>query len=147
MKESRNHPKLLEVHSSPKAKQLINNLIIPETEDTPEIALRTDGFFKISGMSIPVDNASFYQPVLDWLQLYKKEPSTDTLFHFHFQYLDQKSELLLKKIFSIVESIYCDGNVVTVYWYFDDEDNEIEAIGTKFEEAYSFPIIKSLFVI
>lgn len=126
---------------------MITNLIIPSTEDTPEIILNSDGVCSFSGVSIPEDAHSFYQPVLEWLEAYKTDPSSDSIFNFHFQYLNQKTVRYLSKIFDVIENLDKEGNLVVVYWFFDDEDDEIESVGSRFEDEYNFPFIKSLFVI
>ena len=49
------------------------------SDDTPAITLdKRNGIFEISGRSLPEDSAVFYEPVLKWIELYKKEPNVNT---------------------------------------------------------------------
>ena len=62
------------------------------TEDTPKIILdKTNKIFEISGRSLPEDSAEFYQPVLEWLAEYAKDPLPETTFDFKLEYFNTAS--------------------------------------------------------
>ena len=53
------------------------------TEDTPKIMLdKGNGIFEISGRSLPEDTAEFYQPILEWLEVYAQNHNDKTEFVF-----------------------------------------------------------------
>ncbi len=100
-------------------------------EDTPKIILdRTNKIFEISGRSLPEDSAEFYQPVLDWLDEYKKDPLPETIFDFKLEYFNTASSKLILDILTSLEDI--PG--AKIHWYFYEDDEDMEEAGEEFSE-------------
>ena len=56
-------------------------LILEEADDSPKVILDPDNnAFEISGKSLPEHVIGFYQPILDWLDLYAEASPTTTNF-------------------------------------------------------------------
>ena len=56
---------------------------IAGTEDTPTVILDKDkDIMEISGRSLPEDVASFYDPILNWLDEYAQDTNEKTIFNF-----------------------------------------------------------------
>jgi hypothetical protein len=54
----------------------MNILEISPTDDSPEINFNPDsGIFELKGKSLPEDVSSFYNPVIEWLEEYAKNPA------------------------------------------------------------------------
>jgi hypothetical protein len=111
-------------------------LALEGTEDTPKIILdQENNIFEISGRSLPEDSAEFYQPVLDWLEEYKKHRSPETKFMFKLEYFNTASSKLILDILSKLEEI--DGT--TVEWFFHEDDEDMEEAGEEFAELVDIP--------
>ena len=65
---------------------------IPGTSDTPKVALdRNSGKFSFSGRSLPQNPKEFYNPILNWISAYSKQPQKETHLVFSdFGYLGQR---------------------------------------------------------
>ncbi len=101
------------------------------TEDTPKIILdRTNKIFEISGRSLPEDSAEFYQPILEWLAEYAKDPLPETIFDFRLEYFNTASSKLILDVLTILEDI---ENTI-VHWYFYEDDEDMEEAGEEFSE-------------
>ena len=51
-------------------------LDIKGTDDTPSVKMDKDAnIIEFSGRSLPEDVATFYKPVMDWIDAYKEEPN------------------------------------------------------------------------
>ena len=101
------------------------------TEDTPKIILdKTNKIFEISGRSLPEDSSEFYQPVLDWLAEYEKDPLPETIFDFRLEYFNTASSKLILDVLTALETI----DNVKVHWYFFEEDEDMEEAGEEFSE-------------
>jgi hypothetical protein len=101
------------------------------TEDTPKIILdKTNKIFEISGRSLPEDSAEFYQPVLDWLTEYAKDPLPETIFDFKLEYFNTASSKLILDVLTALEDI----ENAKVAWYFYEEDEDMEEAGEEFSE-------------
>jgi len=101
------------------------------TEDTPKIILdRTNKIFEISGRSLPEDSAEFYQPILEWLAEYAKDPLPETIFDFRLEYFNTASSKLILDVLTVLEDI---ENTI-VHWYFYEDDEDMEEAGEEFSE-------------
>lgn len=101
------------------------------TEDTPKIILdKGNGIFEISGRSLPEDSAEFYQPVLDWLESYAKDPNPSSEFVFKLEYFNTASSKLILDVLSKIEEV---ANA-KVQWYFHEDDEDMEEAGEEFSE-------------
>ena len=101
------------------------------TEDTPRIILdKTNKIFEISGRSLPEDSAEFYQPILDWLGEYAKNPLPETIFDFKLEYFNTASSKLILDVLTVLE----DVENTKIMWYFYDDDEDMEEAGEEFSE-------------
>lgn len=101
------------------------------TEDTPKIILdKSNGIFEISGRSLPEDSAEFYQPVIDWLTTYAKDPNPSSDFIFKLEYFNTASSKLILDVLSKIEEI----DNAKVSWYFHEDDEDMEEAGEEFSE-------------
>lgn len=101
------------------------------TEDTPKIILdKTNKIFEISGRSLPEDSADFYQPVLEWLREYAKDPLSETIFDFKLEYFNTASSKLILDILTALEDI----ENTKIQWYFYEDDEDMEEAGEEFSE-------------
>ena len=84
---------------------------IQGTEDTPKVILDKDTeLLEISGRSLPEDVASFYEPVLTWLDEYAQNPNKKTIFNFKLIYFNTASSKLLLDILMKLEEIHEAGH-------------------------------------
>jgi len=101
------------------------------TEDTPKIILdKSNKIFEISGRSLPEDSSEFYQPILDWLEEYAKDPLPETTFDFKLEYFNTASSKLILDVLTALEDI----ENVRVVWYFYEDDEDMEEAGEEFSE-------------
>lgn len=101
------------------------------TEDTPKIILdKTNKIFEISGRSLPEDSSEFYQPILEWLKEYAKDPLPETTFDFKLEYFNTASSKLILDVLTALEDI----ENAKVAWYFYEEDEDMEEAGEEFSE-------------
>jgi len=114
----------------------MNTLNLEGTEDTPKIILdKQSGIMEISGRSLPEDSTDFFKPVLDWIELYAKDPNPTTVFIFKLEYFNTASSKLILDVLYALEDI----NGIRVQWYFHDEDEDMEEAGQEFSELVEIP--------
>jgi hypothetical protein len=106
------------------------------TEDTPTILLdKKNGIFEISGRSLPEDSAEFYTPVIEWINAYASDPNSSTEFAIKLEYFNTASSKLILDVLSALEEV----NGIKVFWYFHDDDEDMEEAGQEFSELVEIP--------
>lgn len=115
-------------------------LRIEATDDSPEIILDQEGnCFEISGKSLPEDVVFFYQPVLDWLNEYRKNPKPFTRIDFKLSYFNTASSKLILDIMMILEEMKEEGQGVLVKWISLASDEDMQEAGREYQEMVDVP--------
>ena len=110
------------------------------TEDTPKVLLDpSKNIFEISGRSLPEDCASFYGPILKWLDSYVGTPNANTIFEIKLEYFNTASSKMILDVLSKLEKLKDAGKQVTVQWYFHDDDEDMQEAGEEFSELVEVP--------
>lgn len=111
-------------------------LTLAGTEETPGIVLdKTKGVFEISGRSIPEDPREFYKSVLAWLKQYAVNPNPTTRVVFKLEYFNTASAKQILDLLYTLETI----RGISIQWYFDEEDEDMEEAGQEFAELVKIP--------
>ena len=118
----------------------METLLIEQTDDSPRIVLDpVDKLFEISGKSLPEDVLEFYQPVLDWLNAYKEEPDSNTIFNIRLIYFNTASSKLIMDIFLIFEEMVVEGHNVLIKWHSHQKDEDMQEAGKEFAKMIAVP--------
>lgn len=113
---------------------------IEATEDSPEIILNQEKeIFEISGRSLPEDVNTFYEPVLEWIEEYSKNPNPRTIFKFKFSYFNTASSKIILDILTIFEEMIEDKHDVLVRWYYPETDEDMLDAGEEYAEMVEVP--------
>ncbi len=98
-------------------------LILKGTEIHPDVILDPKKeIFEIKGKSIPADGKTFYEPVLEWLELYSLNPNQLTNFKFDLEFFNITSSKMLLFILYKLNDIRMSGHNVTIKWCYSDDD-------------------------
>lgn len=105
-------------------------------QDTPGVIFDLENkLFQISGRAFPADADRFFQPLIKWLDEYRKSgPGGTTVFDVKMEYFNTASAKMLLDIFFKFEDIHEEGNEVKVRWYFLEEDEDMFEAGEEFDE-------------
>jgi len=118
----------------------MDELRIEHTDDSPEVILKpAEGLLAISGKSLPEDVVDFYQPVLDWLAEYRKNPSESTILQLKLHYFNTASSKLILDILMILEEMAEEGRKVLVKWLSLESDEDMQEAGQEYEEMVEVP--------
>jgi len=118
----------------------MNIIKIEGQEDTPKIVFDpSNDIFEISGRSLPEDAAMFYEPIIEWLQNYAKNPNDYTDMHIKLNYFNTASSKLLLDILMILEEMVEDGRNCSIKWFYDEDDEDMEEAGEEYSELIEVP--------
>jgi hypothetical protein len=118
----------------------METLRIEATDDSPQVLLdQEDKQFEISGKSLPEDVVDFYQPVMDWLNEYRKKPNARTEFNLKMIYFNTASSKQIMDILMIFEEMVEEGHEVVIRWHSMQSDEDMQEAGKEYEEMLDIP--------
>ena len=110
------------------------------TDDTPNVVLDVENeIFEISGRSLPEDVASFYEPILEWLDRYSDEAVGKTVFNFKLVYFNTASSKLILDILLKLEEMFEAGKDIVIKWHYPDDDEDMEEAGEEYADIVEVP--------
>lgn len=119
----------------------MQSLYLDKTNRTPQIILDPQNeIFEIKGRSIPENSVDFYQPVMEWMDAYRKAPNKHTRLDIRLEYFNTSSSKCLVEILRKLETIFLDGNDVELEWYYEEQDEDMRESGEDFKEILKIPI-------
>ncbi len=119
----------------------MESLIIESTNKTPKVFFNAlSGKMELMGRSIPENSYQFYEPLLQWLDEYAKNPQEQTHFIFKLDYFNTSSSMYILGILKKLEKMYADGKKVRVSWYYDSEDEDMLQTGEDLRQIVKIPI-------
>ena len=101
---------------------------------TPHVAFHPEGDLTISGKAMTTKACLFFNPVLNWLEQYKKSPAQNTVLNLNFEILHVDCLVKLMDIFRLLESITKKGHQAEVNWYYEKEDEDMKEIADMVSE-------------
>lgn len=116
-------------------------LKIEPTHKTPKVYFDPkENVFELSGRSIPEDSVGFYKHILDWIDDYGKGPNALTEFNFELEYFNTSSSKNILELLKKLEAIHESGHNVKIYWYYDEDDEDMEETGEDYKALLSVPL-------
>lgn len=118
----------------------MEDLKIEGSWKSPHVTLRANGEFEIWGRSLPENVIDVYTPVFEWLDGYSKQAAPETKVDVKLEYFNTSSSKLLYEIFKRFENLNKSGNKITVNWYFESDDLDLEEEGKMFAQLVDVPV-------
>lgn len=118
-------------------------LKIEGTSVTPRVYFAPAEFaLEISGYSRPENSRDFYMPLMQWLEQFKdwylKNKPVDDSQHFNFKfkfvYFNSSSAKFIYDIILVISELQRSGVPLKIYWYFDEDDDELREAGEELSE-------------
>ncbi len=101
----------------------LKNLFIEPTAKTPQVDLNyPSGELIMSGKSISEKVETLYEPVLDWVAEYIKNPRPTTNLRLNLEYFNTASAIWLSKIVQTLSTIKDSEYTLMIHLYFNIDD-------------------------
>ncbi len=101
----------------------LKNMFVEQTEKTPLVDLNyLSGELILSGKSIPINAPRIFEPILDWINEYVKNPKQTTNLRLNLEYFNTASSIWLAKIVKALAAISKPECVLILHIYFPIED-------------------------
>lgn len=119
----------------------MDNFYMEGSDKTPTISLNAEtGYMEFSGKSIPENSAMLYDPILAWMDEYVKSPRESTTLTVKLEYFNTSSSKYLLEIFRKFEEVFRAGKKVSVQWYYELEDEDMQESGDDFRDILKIPV-------
>lgn len=121
----------------------MESLLIQETDVTPFVNFNfRDGLFEIKGVSYPEYSKEFYDPLIESLRDYVRQPySTSTSMAFKFTYFNTGTNPQITAILKELEKLNeLENHQVVVKWYFEEYDEDMKELGVYFSSLTELPL-------
>lgn len=108
---------------------------IKETITTPYVLMEPEtGIIRIEGRSIPENVIDFYQPILNWMDEYLKNPLAKTEAHLKLEYFNTSSSKRLFDLMKKIEAIAKHSpKQAIINWYYEEDDEDIYFAGSDYK--------------
>lgn len=118
----------------------IENLLVEGTVKTPTVVLDADaGVLLIRGRSIPENTIDFFSPINNWVDSYCAIPKDKTIFQIRLEYFNTSTSKCLLDLLRKFESINKYRSEVTVEWYYEINDDDMEEAGQDYQAIVELP--------
>jgi hypothetical protein len=115
-------------------------LSIKGSHETPEVLLDKDaGQFSITGKSLPEDVKEFYNPLINWINEYASSPNPETTLKVKMDYFNTASSKMILEIFEIMKEIQDAGHKVSIDWYYQEDDEDMQDAGEDYADIVEVP--------
>jgi hypothetical protein len=119
----------------------MERFVLDSTSKTPKVIFDgKNGKFEISGRSIPENSAKFYSPLMEWIGDYVIHPAEETVINVKLEYFNTSSLKGLIELFRKFEKLNESGKPVKIYWYYEEEDEDMQESGEDFKQLIKIPI-------
>ncbi len=106
----------------------MENISIAPTKKSLEVEC-SPGYFKLSGNSILSDPRKFFQPIVEWVEEYAKNPQEKTTVDLKLEYVDTASVQSVFDIMRMFKPLQDKEKKVAVNFYFEFDDPELLELG------------------
>jgi len=109
-------------------------IFIKNRADSPYVLLdANEGYGEITGKSFPPDVSDFYNPLIEWFELFKLEIKQEFELQIKLDYINTASLKVLMDLMFKIEEVVKGGKKVEIKWFYPDDDFEMHEIGEEFE--------------
>lgn len=118
----------------------MENLILEGSAKTPSVTFNSsEGKLELKGRSIPENSVEFYKPLNDWIHNYGSSPREKTVVDIKLEYFNTSSSKCILDLFKKLEGINGKGTEVSINWYFEEDDEDMEEAGEDYQAIISLP--------
>lgn len=119
---------------------IMENLNLVASPKTPLVNFNcADGVLELRGRSIPENSIEFYQPLNDWIDSYASNPCQNTLIEVKLEYFNTSSSKCILDLFKKLEKLNGQSTEVSVNWYYEVEDEDMEEAGEDYQAIVRLP--------
>jgi len=120
----------------------MDRLMIEQTKATPYVDFDPKtNILQIRGQSYPENAFKFYEPILKWVDEYKKESEGEISIEIDFKmpYINSSSSKCILMFLDKFQEAFDEGKNIAVNWYYDEENESSLECAEEFKEDLTLP--------
>ena len=103
---------------------------------TPEIKGDTEtGLLSIRGTSFPEDSATYYAPLLEWVESFYKSNTDKLLFHIDLEYMNSATGIVISQICRRMKQLNHE-KIIEIVWNYETGDVDMKEFGLDLKALY-----------
>lgn len=119
----------------------MENLKIEATENSLRVSFDAEkGLLEIEGASYPEDATEFFRPLEIWLKDYVSKVRGPITLVLKIGYLNSSSIKCMMDFIQSLEEYHAGGGKVSINWYYEEDDEDIQEMGEDLAEDMSLPV-------
>lgn len=116
--------------------------VVEGSPKTPYVDLnKNTGVLLLKGRSIPENSIDFFQPIYNWIDKYSEQPNQNTTLQIRLEYFNTSSSKCILDLFRKFEHLNKEKSKVTVEWFFETDDEDMEEAGEDYQAIVSLPFV------
>jgi hypothetical protein len=119
--------------------EVMDELRLSPSKNTPEIILSPEGMIKIRGRSIHENVTEFFAPVEDWVTSYILDPAEITCVDINLEYFNSASAKVFIHLMQKISFVSLKHKKFIFNWYYEDGDEDILERGEYFSSVLDVP--------
>ncbi len=118
----------------------VDKFVVEASAKTPTVNLDADtGVLLFQGRSIPENTLDFYSPIYNWIDDYCQSPNEETILQMRLEYFNTSSSKCFMELFKKFELISKKGRKVSVEWFFEVNNHDMEEAGADYQAIIELP--------
>lgn len=110
------------------------------THNTPEVILSLEGFIKIKGRALMVNNTEIPEQMTNGFETYLSNPPETTDVIIALEYLNSFSTTILVSFLRKILQTIILPKKLTIKWYYEEDDEDMLELGKYLSEICEIPI-------
>lgn len=90
---------------------------------------------EMKGHTLPPNAKTFFIPIVTWAEEFLKTKPSETTINIAFKYLHSAAGKQVFELIRLLKHSEANGNSITVNWYYEDDDDDMEQLGVDFSSV------------
>ena len=118
----------------------MEHLQIAAKDDTLKVDFNAEtGSLMLEGESYPENPIDFFAPLNNWIEQYIQEVNGPLTLDTTIDYLNTSSSKCMLDLLEALDNYYESGGKVTVNWYYEEDNEDMEETGEELCEDMEIP--------
>lgn len=119
----------------------MDKIVVENTTSTPRVEFDpTQGLIKLEGRSIPENPGDFYEPLMEWITQYFREPKKKTRVDLNLEYINSGSSKNILGLLRLLKTFYDKKHDLEVNWFYEEDDEAVLGLGEHYKSTIAIPI-------